>query len=241
MTIPINRIEAVCFDLGNTLIEFGPRQMAHQFAALKKALESQFGHCDLDGLTAIRDRQLAAPFSNGFVENDLRTICRELVVGLYGVQPDEVEVDRLMEARFKAFVEVVELPDGVLSLLEQLRRRYRLALLSNYPCSRSILACLEKIGLADYFESRTISGDVGYVKPHPKPYEVMLADLDLAPERCVHVGDNWLADVQGSKRMGMVSIHTTQYAPYETIIPVEGDSPPDLHVEHIRDLEAVFL
>lgn len=241
MTISINGIEAICFDLGNTLIEFGPRQIAHQFAALKKALEVQFGDCDPDRLKEIRDRQLVAPFSNGYVENDLRVICTELVVEIYGVRPDEAEVDRLMEARFNAFVEDVGLPDGVQSLLDALRQRYRLALLSNYPCSRSILAGLEKIDLTDCFESTTISGDVGYVKPHRRPYEVMLGELGLAPENCVYVGDNWLADVQGSKRVGMRSVHTTQFVPYETITPAEGDLPPDLHVNHIRELETTFL
>lgn len=241
MTIPIKGIEAVCFDLGNTLIEFGPRQIANQFAALQEALESQFGDCDPDRLKEIRNRQLAAPFRNGYVENDLRAICRELVVEIYGVQPDDNEVDQLMEARFKAFLDDVELPDGVQALLDELGRRYRLALLSNYPCSRSILAGLEKIGLTRFFESTTVSGDVGYVKPHRRPYEVMLAELALAPGSCVYVGDNWLADVQGSKRMGMFSIHTTQYRPYETIEPVEGDFSPDLQIDHFRELESVFL
>ena len=241
MNIEPNEIEAICFDFGNTLIEFGPRQMSHQFAALKSSLEKNFGDCDPALLKAIRDRQIVAPFSNGFQENDLRTICRELIEGIYNLQPSDSQVDALMQTRYDAFVEIVRLPDSVRSLLNSLGQRYRLGFLSNYPCSRSILAGLEKIGLSGMFESVTISGDVGYVKPHSKPFEVMLSQLGLAPDRCVYVGDNWLADVQGSKRIGMYSVHTTQFAPYETFEPEKDDFSPDAQIENVRELENLFL
>ena len=241
MNIQPNEIEAICFDFGNTLIEFGPRQMSHQFAALKSSLEEYFGDCDPARLKAIRDRQIVAPFSNGYRENDLRTISRELIEGIYNLQPSDSQVDLLMEARFEEFVQIVELPDGVQSLLNELRQKYQLGFLSNYPCSRSILAGLEKVGLSDVFESKTISGDVGFKKPHRKPFEVMLKELALAPERCVYVGDKWLADVQGSKRIGMYSVLTTQFAPFEKIVPVEGDYSPDARIDHIKELEGLFL
>jgi HAD superfamily hydrolase (TIGR01549 family) len=179
--------------------------------------------------------------SKGLVENDRRTICRELVVEIYGVHPSESEVDLLVEARFEAFIQLVEIQGGVQSLLNELRQHYRLGFLSNYSCSRSILAGLKKTGLSEMFKSRTISGDVGYVKPHRKPFEVMLRELALAPEKCVYVGDNWLADVQGSKRIGMYSILTTQFAPYEKIDPAEGDFSPDARISHIRELGGLFL
>jgi len=241
MTFAVKRIEAICFDFGNTLIEFGPKQISHQFDALKNSLEIHFGYCDPDLLKAIRDRQIVAPFSNGLQENDLRTICYELIVEIYNVQPTDSQVDALMQTRFDAFVEIVRLPDGVRSLLDSLGQRYRLGFLSNYPCSRSILAGLEKIGLSERFESVTISGDVGYVKPHSKPFEVMLSNLGLAPDRCVYVGDNWLADVQGSKRIGMYSVHTTQFAPYEEFAPSVDDFSPDAQIGDIRELENLFL
>jgi HAD superfamily hydrolase (TIGR01549 family) len=241
MPIAADKIEAICFDLGNTLIEFGPKQMAIQFTVLEKALREMFGACDLARLKAIRDRQIVAPFSNGYKENDMKAITEELIRGIYDVVPEDGQVERLMQTRYECFVQVVEIEDGVLQLLSKLRGRYRLALLSNYPCSRAIHSGLEKTGLSEMFEATVISGDVGYVKPHAKPFEVMLSQLDLPATACVYIGDNWLADVQGAKRMGMQSVLTTQYMPYETFEPAEGDHEPDARISQLDDLKKLLL
>ncbi|MFC1820230.1 HAD family hydrolase [Thermodesulfobacteriota bacterium] len=240
MNLEIDKIKAICFDFGNTLIEFGPKQVAYHYAALQEALQDQFGHCDPNLLKSIRDRQIVAPFSNGYRENDLRTICHELIVRIYNIQPNDSQVEKLMQTRFDTYVQVVELPDGVRTLLRKLRQRFVLGLLSNYPCSKSVLAGLDKIGLSDLFESITISGDIGYVKPHAKPFEVMLSQLELSPAECVYIGDNWLADVQGAKRVGMHSVLTTQFAAYEKFEPAEGDFFPDMRIKHIEELERLF-
>lgn len=241
MNLEIDKIKAICFDFGNTLIEFGPKQVAYEYAALHKALQDQFGPCDPDLLKSIRARQIVAPFSNGYLENDLRTICHELIVGIYNIQPNYSQVEKLMQTRFDTFVQVVELPDGVRTLLKKLRKRFVLGFLSNYPCTKSVLASLNKIGISDLFESITISGDVGYVKPHAKPFEVMLSQLELYPAECVYIGDNWLADVQGAKRVGMHSVLTTQFTAYEKYEPAEGDFSPDMRVKHIQELEGLFF
>lgn len=241
MTIVVENIKAICLDFGNTLVELGPKQVDFQNAALKKALDEGFDDCNSDLLKAIRYRQMIAPFSNGFRENDMRTTCLELIEEIYDLHPSDSQVDMLMQTRFDAFVHVVELSTDVRSLLKKLGERYRLGFLSNYPCSRSVRAALEKIGLSEMFESITISGDVGYAKPHAKPFEVMLSQLGLSPAECVYIGDNWFCDVQGSKRIGMNSILTTQYEPYETNVPAKGDYSPDLRINHIKELESFFL
>jgi len=198
----IDKIKAVCFDLGNTLIEFGPKQVLRLYTLLEKALTEMFGSCDEARLKAIRDRQITAPFRNGFKEDDLSALCKELIQGLYNITPDQHQVDKLVQVRYESFVHVIELPDGVLTLLEKLRQRYRIGLLSNYPCGRSIRDSLEKIGLSNMFESIVVSGEVGYVKPHARPFETLLSYMGLSPSDCVYIGDNWLADVQGCQADG---------------------------------------
>ncbi|MCP4754578.1 MAG: HAD family hydrolase [Proteobacteria bacterium] len=241
MNNSINSVKAICFDLGNTLIEFGPKQIAYEYGALQDILREQFGDFDVEKLRSVRDRQIVAPFSNGFRENDMRTICEELITEIYDVQPEESQVQMLIQARFDAFVHVVEISNSTLSLLNNLRQHYSLGLLSNYPCSKAIRAGLRKIGLSEMFESVTISADVGFVKPHAKPFEVMTSQLNLSALECVYIGDNWLADVQGAKRIGMYSILTTQFAPYETFDPSKDDFSPDIRIDTIEELEKLFL
>jgi FMN phosphatase YigB (HAD superfamily) len=86
-----------------------------------------------------------------------------------------------------------------------------------------------------------ISGDVGYVKPHAKPFEAILNLLSLRPKECVYASDNWLADVQGAKRMGMYSILIEQYTPYESFDPVNGDHNPDVTIKNLNELEELLL
>lgn len=233
--------QAVCFDLGNTLIEFGPRQIAVQYAALKRTLHELFGHCDEERLREVRDRQIVAPYHNGYRENDLHEISAELLRELYDEEPADHHVETMVAVRRQSFVEVVEVDEEVRALLTRLAERHRLALLSNYPCGQSIREGLAKLGLTEFFEVIVISGEIGFVKPHPKPYELLLDGLGLNAEECVYIGDNWLADVQGAKGMGMGAILTTQHVPYETFHPKEGDHQPDGRIAHLGELEAMLL
>ena len=241
MNISFSHIKALCFDFGNTLVEYGPAQVAYQYKKLVNTLTDLFGRCDSEHLKTIRDRQMVAPFSNGYRENDLRSICEELISELYRIIPEKDQIDALMEERYNAFVDVVTLPDDVPPLLHNLSRRYRLGLLSNYPCGRSVRDSLKKIGLSDVFESIVVSGEVGFVKPHTQPFETLLNELGLSPSECVYVGDNWLADVQGAKQIGMMAILTTQYVPYGTFEPSEGDHAPDVYIDHLEKLNELLM
>lgn len=241
MNLTKEKIKAVCFDYGNTLIEFGPAAFKNQYAAIEKTLTNLFGHCDADRLKIIRDGQIKAPFANGFHENNMRRITEELIASLYRCRPQKKHVDAVIQARYDAFVESVSLAEGVRQLLEKLHRRYLLGLISNYPCSRSINDSLLKIGLLDLFDEIVVSGDCGFVKPHAKPFKLMLYRLSVNPCECIFVGDNWLADVQGAKRMGIHAVLTTEHEPYDYFEPSPGDHMPDARIDRIEELGKLIL
>jgi len=171
----------------------------------------------------------------------MRNICGDLIKGLYDISPEDWQIDRIVQARYQSFVDVIELPDGVLSLLNKIHRHYSLALLSNYPCGKSIRDSLSKIGLLEIFDVVVVSGEVGYAKPHPKPFEVLLSSIDCSPSECLFVGDNWLADVQGAKLIGMPVIFLRQYVSYEKFEPQEGDPQPDGIIDHLKELEDLLF
>ena len=241
MSLVLKDIKAILFDFGNTLIEFGPRQVEYHNMALEQSFLRMFGNCDLERLALVRDRQISAPNLNSFRENDLRNVSIELVRELYHISPSEEQIKALLDTRYNAFLDVIKLPDGVLPLVQDISRRYRIALISNYPCGRSLRDALGKIGLLDKFEDVVVSGEVGYVKPHPLPFETTLRHLKLKAQDCVYVGDNWLADIQGAKRIGMQAVYITQYVPYEKIVPSDNDFQPDARINHIEELRKIFL
>ena len=240
MTFKHDTVSTLIFDYGNTLIEFGRKQLDINHKAIAETLVTLFGDCDIEQLKRIRDRQILAPYRTGFRENVFPEICGELIRQLYDETPDENGIKKLTSARYDAFVDCVSLPDGVLDLLEALDHRYRLALLSNYPCGQSIRDSLDKIGLTPMFETVVVSGDVGYVKPHPRPFEVLLNTMAVSSSECVLIGDNWLADIQGAKQMGMQAILTTQYESSEQFKPRDGDHEPDARIRHINELRGLL-
>ena len=240
MAIDQQRITTIIFDYGNTLIEFGRDLITDERRTFERVLSGMFGHCDAERVNHIRDRQIIAPYHNGYRENDLREITAELIREVYGHEPKDDHVDRLIDERHRWFVETVTLPDDVGPLLERLGERYRMALLSNFPNGQSIRESLERLNLTRFFETVVVSADVGLVKPHRKPFDTLLNRIGASPGECVMVGDNWLADIQGSKNLGMQAVHTTQYVPYENFESYDNDHQPDATIHTFAELEALL-
>jgi putative hydrolase of the HAD superfamily len=48
---------------------------------------------------------------------------------------------------------------------------------------------------------------VGWLKPHPIIFETALRESGAAAKDAVFIGDNWEADVDGPRRVGMSSIY----------------------------------
>ena len=241
MAFDKERIRAVVFDYGNTLVEFNQEQTLQYDAALAEVLTRLFGAPDFAALHAIRNRNRMAPYAGdppAYRENDLREITTDLIRELYGVTPAETAVDEVLQVRFRAFVAMADAPACAVHVLETLQDRYALGLLSNYPDGEAVRESLKRAGLAGYFKAAVISGDVGFAKPHPLPFTTILDELDMAAGQVLFVGDNWLSDVQGAKRAGMYAAWLRQYAVAERFEPKPGDLAPDLTLAHLNELLA---
>ena len=240
-------IQAIVFDYGNTLVEFGKRQIRACDMAIADVLERLFGPLDREALRAVRDRDRIAPYAGdppSYRENDLRVITSNLVRALYtryGREVSEAELAEIIRVRLETFVDTTEATAEVLALLERLHVRRRLGVLSNYPDGDAIRRSLRKTGLARHLDAVVVSGDVGFSKPHALPFATILRKLDLPPEQVLFVGDNWLADVQGAKRAGMPVVHTIQWTPYEVFDRNPADLEPDAVISKLEELEALLV
>lgn len=61
-------------------------------------------------------------------------------------------------------------------------------------------------GLLDFFPVRIYSSDVRYMKPHRRIFRAALAQLGVPADRAVFVGDRVDKDVKGSARVGMKTV-----------------------------------
>jgi putative hydrolase of the HAD superfamily len=62
---------------------------------------------------------------------------------------------------------------------------------------------LEKLRLSQYFEFSLAGGEVGSFKPEPGIFQAALERMDASAQETAYVGDNYFADVVGSRRAGL--------------------------------------
>ncbi len=80
---------------------------------------------------------------------------------------------------------------------------YRNYLLSNnFP---ELINTVERFGLDKYFSGYFLSSNIGFEKPHIKIFEYAIKAADN-PEFCCMVGDNPVADINGAKNAGLMTI-----------------------------------
>lgn len=107
----------------------------------------------------------------------------------------------------------------------------RLGVISNWVWGAPEL--LHDLELASHFEELIISSRVGYQKPAPAIFERALDLMAVQPDRSIHVGDSYGADVLGARRAGIEPVlldraladpgrleHTI---PYDDDVPVISD------------------
>jgi HAD superfamily hydrolase (TIGR01549 family) len=78
---------------------------------------------------------------------------------------------------------------------------FRLAVLSNrtLPCDDYV----RELGLLEFFDFALVAGQVSTWKPDPEIFHHALQRMNIVPEQAVYVGDNYYADVVGSRRAGL--------------------------------------
>lgn len=92
-----------------------------------------------------------------------------------------------------------------LNSLERWRSKgIQLGVLSNFD-SR-IYTVLEVLGLADFFQSVTISTEVGAAKPDPLIFATALQKHHCAAKDAWHVGDSYREDFEGAQAAGLKGI-----------------------------------
>jgi len=120
-------------------------------------------------------------------------------------------------------------------VLEELKGRYRLALVTNTRSdmtTEDIKGLLREAGVPDVFDMMVVSGEVGVSKPDPRIFEIALEGLGVGPGEAVMVGNTVSTDVFGGNRVG---IRTVLFQPGEEYRRSEWETP-DHTVGSLKDL-----
>jgi putative hydrolase of the HAD superfamily len=90
-------------------------------------------------------------------------------------------------------------------VLTQLKKDYCLALITN----GAIDIQRDKIdgsNLAEFFDTIIISGELGFGKPKPHVFQLVLDRLKVAAEQAVMIGDSLHRDIAGARELGIRTI-----------------------------------
>lgn len=192
--------QAVSFDVGGTLIEPWPSVGA---VYAEVAAAHGFDHLPVDQINTQFNRAWKEKVDFQFTEAGWLGIVTLTFADLISAD-DCVKFFPYLYRRFED-PDVWRIYDDVLPTLDDLAGRgFRLAVVSNWD--NRLRTLLKNLKLLSFFETATISGDIGFTKPSPVPFEHTLKKLGLPPSAVVHVGDSTSEDIDGAERAGITGI-----------------------------------
>jgi putative hydrolase of the HAD superfamily len=96
--------------------------------------------------------------------------------------------------------------EGTLELLEALKNRFRLHIITN-GFDKIQQFKIENSGIESFFEFVFTAEKVGFKKPHPEIFIQSLKTVNTTAEASIMIGDSFEADILGALNQGMQAIH----------------------------------
>lgn len=122
----------------------------------------------------------------------------------YGIHDVEL-ADHLSEDYVYWSPRIVRLVPGTMELLEYLRPKYHLHLITN-GFQEVQHTKLSGSGMEPYFETLTVSEEVGVKKPNPEIFRYALRKAGATAEESLVIGDEMAVDIDGARAAGIDQI-----------------------------------
>ena len=119
----------------------------------------------------------------------------------YGIHDTDL-ADHLSEDYVYWSPRIVRLVPGTMELLDYLKPKYHLHLITNGFQEVQHIK-LSGSGLEPYFETLTVSEEVGVKKPNPEIFHYALRKAHAAAEESLMIGDEMVVDIDGARIAGM--------------------------------------
>lgn len=112
------------------------------------------------------------------------------------------------------YLDTVEINEAFYGFAEEMKKRYRLALISN-DSSEWSRYFREKFRLNKYFDVISVSGDLKIKKPDPRIFQLTLERLGCMPEECVYIDDRRY-NLEAAQALGMDTVlFNSRNVPYD--------------------------
>jgi len=199
-------IRAILFDAAGTLF-FPTKTVGDHYAYVGREVGLNLDAQQLERAFHSAWQQMPRrPAIDGPRENDDKGWWRDLVGRVFDqVAPSVSELDRdnFFEIAYEHFAEagVWQLYPEAPEVLEQLRPRFQLAVVSNFDGRLRFI--LQHLGISNYFSYIFISSELGADKPDPAIFRRAVNVMRLDANEVVHVGDDPERDWKGAAAAGL--------------------------------------
>lgn len=187
-------IKTVIFDLGKVIVPF-------DFARGYRGMSKHCSHAPEEIPKRIGSTGLVPRFESGQIEPE------QFVEQLCGALGAKIDYQRFCQIWSSIFLPETLIPE---QLLEGLRRRHRLLLLSNTNAIHFEMI-RENYPLLRHFDDFVLSYEVGAMKPSPRIYKAALERADCEPGECFFT-DDIPEYVAGARQAGIdaVQFHSAE-------------------------------
>ena len=199
-------IRAILFDAAGTLL-YLTKTVGDHYACVGRQVGLDLDAQQLDRAFHTAWRQMPhRPAVNGPRQDDDKGWWGDLVGRVFDqVAPSLSKLDRdnFFEIAYEHFAEagVWELYPEVTEVLEQLRSRFQLAVISNFDGRLRLI--LQNLGISKYFDHVFISSELGADKPDPQIFRRALEIIHLDANEVLEVGDDPERDWKAAKAAGL--------------------------------------
>lgn len=114
------------------------------------------------------------------------------------IEISEPEKEKIIETF--SFHEHGEISEAYVSALKKLKKQFILTLVIDIWAPKTMwVQTFKGIGIWEIFSAHSFSSDHGMVKPSPKPFEMVVQEINLPKEKCLVIGDSIRRDLGGSR------------------------------------------
>jgi putative hydrolase of the HAD superfamily len=230
-------IRHILFDLGGTLM-YSRGDWAPIFEHADQALASKLREPDIELDTKVFRARLHEYYEQrdkDFQETTYHFVLRELLKDLGYAEVAESVLRSALDAMYSVTQTNWTLEDDTLATIQKLKsKKYNLGIFSNAGDDKDVQELIENFGIRSYFDFVLTSAACYYRKPHPRAFEIALAQWSIPPEDAIMIGDSLEADIRGAKRLKMKTIWITRRAQFNA--DVEQRIQPDFSLRSLNEL-----
>jgi len=200
-------IKAIIFDFDDTLEKY---KIAKHYAE-KEIGKYFYKKYQIKNAAKLLDNLDLHYTIKGRTKKDAGLYKRELwfkdIFNRFKIKPKKGEIEKLVKLYWASVEKKALLMPDTRKVLEKLKKRFKLAVISDSDGSRAIkIKRLGKLGITRLFDLIVTGDDVKTTKPDKRFYSAVFKRLKIKASECVMVGDKPEYDLQLAKKLGLKTI-----------------------------------